>query len=305
MKILIGKTFGIGNAVCAIPMIKAIRSANPSAEIDVLIGTLSDDFGANIILGKLCHSLGIGLFWNVALQKKYDVAIMSIPFDGRWINGTHFNADRVIDGRKRPDESTFGFVSWEKHEVLYQMENASLMGWDGITVPDCSFPYDAHSDKDQESLLDARKMIYVGMGYKRDRLGLWAMKHWGNENFAELIRMILEKIPNAHVVSSGNTADLKSTLAPVCQIVNDKRFTVHSKSLPSSFTLLSRCDTFIGNDTGMAHVAASMDKDVNVIFKMEGAARKSKPWCSRSNVIDSVDREVTPAEVFSFVFERF
>jgi ADP-heptose:LPS heptosyltransferase len=303
VKILIGKTFGIGNAICAIPMIKAIRSANPHAVIDLLVGTLSDDFGAEVIFSRLCQSLRIGLFRNVALGETYDVAVMSIPFDGRWVNGIHFKAEHVIDGRKRPDETTFGFSSWKKHEVLYQMENAEKLGWNRDKIPDCSFPYDSHVDKNQSDIFE-RRMIYVGTGFKRDRAGLWATKHWGNENYVSLIKMILEKFPDVHLVSSGNMTDLKTTMGPIALAVGDPRYTVHSKSLPASFTLMSRCDTFVGNDTGMAHVAASMDKDVNVIFKMPFASTKSSPWCKKSNAIDSVGKEITPSEVFTSVFER-
>src|SRR5688572_20579088 len=99
MKILVGKTFGIGNLVMAIPMLKALRSLKPE-RLDLLIGNTPDDGGAHDVARQLFASGLIDSFYvNAADEFSYDYAIMSIPFDGRWRYNIHFTATQVIDGR--------------------------------------------------------------------------------------------------------------------------------------------------------------------------------------------------------------
>ena len=157
MKILICKTFGLGNAVMAVPMVKAIRIANPTAQIDVMVGSTSDDRGSSDVFVHLQKSKIIDkIIWNMDYSgTRYDVAVCAIPYDGRWTNGTHFLADRTLDCRTRPDPSTTGLVSWKKHEVKYQMENAYLLGYKGDT-PTLEF------------LSRGNRDFYLGVGYKKD-----------------------------------------------------------------------------------------------------------------------------------------
>lgn len=302
MNILIAKTFGIGNAVCAVPMIKAIRKANPDARIHVLVGNHSDDFGSWDVFVRLTEELKLGLFTNVALNVEYDVAVLSIPYDGRWKNGVHFSARRVIDGRGRPEHSqVFGFSSWKKHEVEYQMENAYELGYTGET-PDCSF-FDPESHKEELSLSYPEKTVYLGVGYKKDAAGFWKQKHWGNENFAALVKMLLDSDSRLVVTSTGDITDMQLSMGPIKRLVNNDRYVTLVQPLAKSFVVMASAGSYVGNDTGMAHVAASMGKKVAVVFKMENASTKSRPWCKEYRVIEGTGRDVSPKEMFDTLQE--
>ena len=56
MKILVGKTFGIGNSVLSIPMIKLLSTLG---SVDVLIGSTNDDFGAFNVFNALKKIMGL------------------------------------------------------------------------------------------------------------------------------------------------------------------------------------------------------------------------------------------------------
>lgn len=291
MRILYAKVFGIGNAICAIPAIKALRSLGH--QVDILVGTLPDDFGSRIILGYPSVRGEGQIFTNSApLDIEYDLAILAIPFDGRWQNGTHFRAKELMDGRTRPDPSTTGLVSWERHEVSYQMDYAYSLGFQD-PVPDCSFLGTPHSDENR---------IFVGMGYKKDAAGFWKVKHFGNEKFAKLIQLLLQD-PKVKVIATGDAMDMQMSLKPVYQMVQDPRFIPMFTSLPAAFELLGQCGTYVGNDTGMMHVAASMDKNVVAYFNIEGAIRKSQPWCKRFSVFDGTAWPVSPEDMYEAVQE--
>lgn len=290
MKILFAKCFGLGNAVMAIPAIKALHSLGHS--VDVLIGSLPDDKGAWDVLSKFSGSSGcISNIWTDSTQSHYDVAIMSIPFDGRWRPGVHFKANKIIDGRTRPDPTTTGLSSWKKHEVEYQIDNAIQLGYSGnISDLDCSFM------KQCENV--PKTNFYIGIGYKKDTAGFWKQKHWGNAKYAALIKMILNDNPQNVVRTSGDHQDLIFSIAPIIREVNDKRLIYESGSLSQAIDRIKNNYMYIGNDTGMMHVAAAAGCKVLGLFFLENSITKSRPWGLDCHVIDGVNREVTPDEVF-------
>lgn len=270
MKILVGKTFGIGNAVLSIPMIKALSTF---ADVDVLVGSGPDDFGAVTIISSL-KPVTIRNVWvdTAPLTIQYDVAIMAIPFDGRWTNGISFNAKHVMDCRKRPDNvERLGFDMWKKHEVEYQMENARELGYLGPT-PSLSF-YKAPSIVDEDS-------IYVGIGYKRDAGGFGISKHFGNERYANLLNEIKRLRPATKFVSTGAIVDMVQTAKYIYANVED--FTFSPFGLLRSIDVISRCGGYIGNDTGMMHIAASFNVPTCGLFAYPDLTVKNPPFCSRS-----------------------
>lgn len=284
MNILVGKCFGIGNAVMAIPIVKALQIMGNS--VDVLVGSGPDDSGASDVLRHVANRVFTDF---VPDGLKHDVAIMAIPFDGRWKNGVHFIADRVMDGRPRPDPSTFGFSSWEKHEVEYQMENAAELGWDGPT-PSSSFfnhTFQYHP-----------KQIYLGIGYKRDKEGYWAKKHWGNDNYIQLIKLLLESDRSLSVCMTGGPMDMVQTMAPISRGVSDSRLRVLTPNLRTSMEIAAASGYYIGNDTGMMHVAAAHGVPCVGIFMLEGTKTKNSPWGASHRVLEGHVSPPSPEEVF-------
>lgn len=296
MRVLVGKTFGIGNAVMSVPMIRALRFAGHS--VDVLIGDTADDRGADAIFRRLLTLGLVGRVWEGTVayyNMHYDVAIMAIPFDGRWQNGVHFKAKRVLDGRTRPDPSTEGLVSWKKHEVEYQMENAYELGFEG-KVP--SMGITCHPVPDPFT-------YYLGIGYKRDAAGFWRRKHWGNDNFIELARMILQDDERNRVIVTGDKWDLRETIIPIIRGLDvHPRFSYMGERIDSSIDVVLGCGTYVGNDTGMMHVAASGAGLVCGLFFMEGSQVKNCPWTENQMIFEGTPATVSPADVFHAIKER-
>lgn len=288
LKILICKVFGIGNSVLAIPMIKAIRQANPDAQIDVLVGSGPDDVGAWEVLSS--PGIGIDSVFRGGLAvpySKYDFAVLSIPYDGRWKNGRDFFADAVIDGRTRPDPSTTGFISWKKHEIEYQMENAYALGFSGA-IPRASFL----------STNRKKNTVCVGVGYKKDAAGFWGRKHWGNLNFSRLIKMMLEEDKYVVLQMFGDAQDLVASMAPISRIVRDPRLIVSMKNLRETMDEVASCSAYVGNDTGLMHVAAVHDVPVVCHFALEGSLDKVRPWTEKHVAFESHLNIPSPEKMF-------
>lgn len=286
MKILFGKTFGIGNAILSIPAIKALSTLG---EVDLLIGTGPDDFGARAVLENLMPKYVSKIYFDsVSLKNDYDVAVMSIPFDGRWQNSKHYMAKKVLDQRSRPDATTMGFSSWEKHEVEYQMEAPRELGFVGET-PDLSFR--------KESIL-SKSGIYLGIGFKKDLNGFWQKKHWGNENYARFITEVCRLRKDLFFKTTGNEADIENTIGPIISSIKKYGQLVFMPTfgLERAFDVVSSSVAYFGNDTGMMHVAASYNVPVFGMFGFDTAI-KNPPLCSKNKIHMFNSVELSPEEI--------
>lgn len=276
MNILVGKCFGIGNLVLAVPMLKALKTlTGPDGRLDLLVGNFSDDTGAVDVAHEMLMSNIIdGLYVNSALRIDYDVAIMAIPFDGRWHNDMHFRAKLVMDGRTRPDPKTTGLVSWEKHEVLYQMENVDQLGYSkGVPSPKFIFAPSLPG-------FDKHRTIYLGLGYKRDDAGFWKFKHWGNEKYTSLVNMLSGA--RFRVVTTGDMMDLQTTIRPIME--KSPLEYIPTTHLGGAFSVVSSCGYYVGNDTGMMHVAASQGLMTLGIMMDWKLVVKNRPWTPRADL---------------------
>lgn len=299
MKCLIASCFGIGNAVMTIPLIKSIDCLD--YEIDILIGTTSDDGGAKEIFSYLKNKYIKNIYENFALEKEYDVAILSIPFDGRWKNGINFKAKKVLDGRTRPDPLTVGLISWEKHEVDYKLENAFLLGYD---LHNSTINHSFFEELDLKKEKEKDKFIYVGVGYKKDSNEFWRQKHWGTDNFSKFVSLILETNSLFNVVASGTLLDFKYDLNKIYSdnIIHRDRMFFFSKKLKDSIYALNNCDLYVGNDTGMMHVASSMNIPCIVPFFMSKSSEiKNCPYKTVYKTFSyGKENEPSPEKVFKY-----
>lgn len=303
-RLLFCKTFGLGNAIMAVPAIRALRSMGHS--VDLLVGSKPDDRGAYEVLQYVKGVFNSIFQDSVPLDRRYAAAICSIPFDGRWADGVHFNAERILDGRTRPDPSTTGLVSWKKHEVEYQMENAELLGFTG-EVPTCHF----WPDPPGYDPIEQKNQIYFGVGYKKDAAGFWKVKHWGNTRFIDLARALLEDDPKLEIVMTGDMADYVFSIKPIVLAVNNPRCRGKIVEMfDDSFYTMYESKMYVGNDTGMMHVAASMDKPVFAVFNLENSITKSAPWygdprshLNRCTLFDGTKEDITPARMFKAIKE--
>lgn len=274
MRILVGKCFGLGNAVMSVPMVKALGCLGT---VDALVGNGPDDAGAIDVFLSLQRDGRIDKLHLVnAPGVEYDVAIMSIPFDGRWQNGTHFRAKRVMDCRPRPDFSPeLGFSAWKKHEVEYQVDNARELGYDG-PAPSSNFCRITYWDDDT---------VYLGLGFKRDAASFWSAKHWGNDRYTQFIRRCREIRPSIKFRATGNAADLAQCIIPISREVGDLGPVV--SNITSAIEVVGHCRAYFGNDTGMMHVAASFGMPTYGLMAYANVATKNRPWCARWRVYES------------------
>lgn len=278
MRILVGKTFGIGNSCLVVPMIKALRQMGHW--VDVLVGTGPDDVGAVEVFMYFMENHGFSpqcLYTETVPEGvDHDLAIMAIPFDGRWQNGVHYRATRVMDGRQRPGNvKRLGFDMWTKHEVEYQMENARELGFDEHTPT-------GGINEVVRTLCDT-DLVYLGIGYKRDPGGFGLSKNFGTDRFGRLMHEIRHLRPTTRFVSTGSTADWVEVGAPLQKKWGDLRmsgplYTCKAGSVLESINKVRTCAAYLGNDTGMMHVAAALGLRTFGLFAHKDLLVKNPPY---------------------------
>lgn len=276
-------------------MIKALATLGT---VDVLVGQGPDDFGAADVMWALKQFGTIGeVFIDHANGTEYDVAVMAIPFDGRWVNDIHFRAKAVIDGRRRPENiDRLGFDMWVQHESAYQMENARVLGFRGETPNGKFLPDFTARNKDQ---------IYLGIGYKKDPGGFGLSKHFGNPRFARFMSAAISHRKSLSFSSSGDKQDMITNGAALMQLTDfEFKFTPMTR-FANSFNVIGECGAYFGNDTGMMHVAASMDIPTFGLTPYPDLRVKNPPICSRGKMrlFDAeTDPEELATEFIEFVF---
>ena len=109
----------------------------------------------------------------------------------------------------------------------------------------------------REMIQNARRPLYaLAMGGRELR------KHYPPKNYARLVEMILTEDSTATFVILGGKTDLKSAQI-FKESLDEKIFAEHVLDLTGKTTyrqsaaILMYCDTYIGNDTGIMHVAAA------------------------------------------------
>ena len=96
--------------------------------------------------------------------------------------------------------------------------------------------------------------VYVGLGPTAN----WAGKVWAAERFAALFRGLERRLPGAvPVVFAGAGTAERAMAAPVLEALPEAVDLCGQLTLAEGSACLARCGLFVGNDSGLMHLAAA------------------------------------------------
>ena len=112
----------------------------------------------------------------------------------------------------------------------------------------------------------------------------WKNKRWPVNHFAELVRTLAEKFPDARFAVLGGKDD-----APLGEMISqtapEKILNLcGATTLPEMIEWVRRCDLLITNDTGPMHVAAALGKPLVALFGPT-EPRRTGPYGQLENVL--------------------
>jgi len=250
LSVLIVQMEGLGNAILTTPLIQAVASLGHRVSVLVDPSRASHiAFTAWPCIERLVfepYPADVELWCHPVWQHKFPpknrrvyTPVANLP--GPWL-------DR-----------------FQKHEVEYLMDMARDMGYAG-PVP----PLRVYSSKQQRK----HKRVAVGIGYlKAGTNQAWPKKHWGNDKYAGLCRLLLDRL-NVTPVLVGDGLDFAKD---GCRILSPGVESVCGRSLYDVVDSINDCDVYIGNDTGLMHVAAALKKPCIAMF-MNTSIVKNHPW---------------------------
>ncbi len=131
---------------------------------------------------------------------------------------------------------------------------AHLAGALGLAVPPLPVAWTAPDDRARAAALLPAGTPWIGLGPTAN----WAGKIWPPERFVALFEALHASIPGARaVIFAGPGAQEAAFAAPVCAALPGAVDLTGALSLAEAAACLARCTLFVGNDSGLMHLAAS------------------------------------------------
>jgi len=289
-RVLVVRLRSIGDTVLATPSLIALRRALPNARIDILledwVAPLLENFEPidNVI------SIGTDSFerlktaWQIR-QNQYDVVFN--------LHGgtTSSLLTRATGAKHRVGYSNYQYSNlytdllssssdfWKTKYTHSAEQQLALLGFVGLAVEDRPRTRLTVSDK-------ARKSLEKKYSLQRPHAlihpsSLFHTKQWSAENFAKVIEELADKgIESIAVASRTERAVLKD----LKNYVRSPLIVADDLSLPEITALASDATLFVGNDSGIAHIAAAVGTPTVVIF---GSSNRDhwRPWTDAPNEI--------------------
>ena len=285
MKILIRATNWVGDAIMALPALRAVRSKFPQAEIAILARPyVADIYRDQEICNRLIaydsQAKHQGILGREQLAaelraQKFDLALLlQNAFDAAWLAWRAAVPERVgyaRDGRsflltKPIPVPRTGEIP--PHERFYYLELVRRAGW-VHSLPNDSFIALKVSESSRRRAEEFLCQSGVRSGSLRIAIGAGASygsaKCWPPSRFATLANQ-LQSASDADVVLFGTTAEAAVTRAISYELRRPPIDLTEKTSIADLPALLAQCHVFIGNDSGAMHVAAGVGLPVVAVF---------------------------------------
>jgi heptosyltransferase-2 len=310
MRILIRATNWVGDAIMALPALRAVRTRFPEAQVAILARPfIADLYHGQGIADELISYEWRGTHHGIAGRERlarglrareFDVALMlQNAFDAAWIAWRAGIPERIGYNRdargllltKRVGVPKRGEIP--AHEKFYYLELLRRIGWldELLDVAEIRLKVgEEERGRAAETLRKAgarREVIRIAVGAGAS---YGSAKCWPPERFAEALNLLSRQV-EADVILFG-TATEAPVSAAIAERLKRRPIDLTGKTpMPDLPALLSECHVFLGNDSGAMHVAAAVGLPVVAVFgptDPEGTAPvtprhiivQQKPYCS-------------------------
>jgi heptosyltransferase-2 len=276
VKILIRATNWVGDAILALPALRAVRTRFPDAEITILARPYVAAIYKN---QKVCDNT---MFVENARDivgelraQKFDVALLlQNAFEAAWIAWRAGIPERVGYARDGRSLLLTKAVAVPKpgeipaHEQYYYLELVRRAGW-LESLPTESFIKLNVPEENRQRAEEFLVSAGVKSGSMRIAIGAGASygsaKCWPPDRFAELANR-LQTQTQADVILFGTSGEAAVSSAIAACMHHPPIDLTGKTSIHDLPALLSQCNLFIGNDSGAMHVAAAVGLPVVAVF---------------------------------------
>lgn len=294
-RVLVVRLRSIGDTVLATPSLIALRRFLPESQIDILL----EDWVAPLLDG--CSSIdnviavGQGAAQRLSIARRlrrnrYDVVFnlhggttstfLTRATGARHIVGYANYQYSFLYGQLLSSSSDF----WKREHTHSAEQQMALLGFAGVPVSE-----DIKTTLDllpsAVASVDARLAKVLGTDGHNFALihpaAAFATKQWATENFAATAEYLATKgLQPIAIASHGE----RHILEELQQLSSVPVITFSDLTLPEITALASKAKLFVGNDSGIAHIAAAVKTPSAVIF---GSSNRNhwRPWSDAPNEI--------------------
>ncbi len=237
----------IGDAVLSMGVLNYLYEQNPSAKFTIC-----------------CGPLVVSLFEGFPALERI-IPIKKRKYNAHWFDlwkrvvGTKF--DIVVDLRNSAvsrlvrSRSRYIYGSYVDKKFHKVEQNASVLKLDNAPSPKIWFsePQKAKA----AALIPDGEGLVLGVGPTSN----WAGKTWAEDRFIEIVKWMTSDdgfMPHARVAVFAAPGEEEAARIVLASVPKDKQLDIIAKTDPgTAAATLSRCDFYLGNDSGLMHCAAA------------------------------------------------
>ena len=247
MKVLFITSTRIGDAVLSTSILNLIKNKFPYSNLYIAVGETSASLFKNFgnvkrifVLKKSFFKFHWAKLWFQTFFNKWDIII---DLRGSLISYFLLNNQKYV------------YKSLNKH--IHRLEELSnLMKTRNLPLP--SIPIlNTDTEKIPKDFLKLRNPIAIGASAN------WPAKIWPSKKFVKLIKLLFKEKKfkkERFIVFFGSKNDLKNTKKIAKHFKNSQVKNLCGKlNLIEVAACLKKCKMFIGNDSGLMHIASACD----------------------------------------------
>jgi len=288
-KVLLVRLRSIGDSVLATPSAFALKRFLPRIQVDILV----EDWVAPLldhhphITNVLALERG-GLMSRMRVARELRAEKYDVVYNLHGGTTATF-LTRATGARHRVGFKTYQYAQLHNHLVPSPLllwgqqkthsveQQLALLGWTGVPVTDRPRTHLGVSPEAAETI--NQRLAAVGLTDRKIALihpaAAFATKQWATENFARIVEYVAERgFAPVAIAAPHEQAVLENLVAE--SSVHIETFDL---SLPEVTALAARSQLFVGNDSGIAHIASAVGTRCVVVFGSSNIAHW-RPWNS-------------------------
>jgi predicted lipopolysaccharide heptosyltransferase III len=288
-KVLVVRLRSIGDTVLATPSLFALKRYLPNAQVDILV----EDWVAPV-LENHPHVDNVivlergGLMTRARVARELRAANYDVVYNLHGGTTATF-LTRATGARHRVGFKSYQYGQLHNHQapsplLLWQQQKThsveqqlALLGWTGVPVTDRPRTSLGISPRAAEKV--NRLIDQAGLSDRNIALihpaAAFATKQWAVEKFARVVEFLAERGFTSVAIAAPNEQALLAELRSETS-VNVVTFAL---TLPEVTALAARSQLFVGNDSGIAHIASAVGTPSVVVFGSSNIAHW-RPWNS-------------------------
>ena len=295
-RVLVVRLRSIGDTVLATPSLIALRRFLPDAQIDILledwVAPVLDGFDAvdNVLTVSRKSKKSRFETARQIRRNKYDVAFnlhggttatffVRVSGAKHRVGFSHYSY-KFLYNQLLSSSSDF----WQKKQTHSAEQQLALLGFVGVSVEDKPKSHLIVTEQASKLIEDKLKSKIQNPKSKIALLhpvAAFDTKQWATENFARIAEYLSEKSLQIVAIATKKEREVLENLR---QSSKAQILTFDDLTLPEITALAAGAEIFVGNDSGIAHIAAAVQTPSVVIFGSSNI-NHWRPWTNAPNEI--------------------